>query len=59
MKTTKQTKNDLLKIIRDSKQTQFEVIEPVVAENLSKAVPLLKNIANAGGAISLVIIKVK
>jgi hypothetical protein len=35
MKTRKITKNELLKLIRESKQDRFEVIEPVTKESLS------------------------
>ena len=36
MKIRKITKNELLKLIRESKHDRFEVIEPVTAESLGQ-----------------------
>jgi glycerol-3-phosphate responsive antiterminator len=42
MKTRKITKNELLKLIRESKHDRFEVIEPVTPETLGQLTSRLR-----------------
>ncbi len=57
MKATKQTKTDLLTLIRESKQTQFEVIEPVTPETVGKILPMLKKEAGQSAYLTVIVIR--
>ena len=57
MKATKQTKNDLMNLIRESKQPQFEVIEPVTPETMGKILPMLKKEAAQSAYLTVIVIR--
>jgi hypothetical protein len=44
MKTRKMTKNELLKLIRESKHDHFEAVEPVTPETVGHLLPRLKQL---------------
>jgi hypothetical protein len=56
VKTATVSKTDLLKILRDSDQQKFEVIEPVTPESLGRILPELRKRAGEAAYLSLVVV---
>lgn len=57
MTATKQTKNELLNLIRESKKSQFEVIEPVTPDSLPALVPILRRELAQSAYLSVIIVR--
>lgn len=59
MKAAKQTKSDLQTLIRDTQQTQFEVIEPVTPGSLSRVEAILRRELTKASYLTVIVIRRK
>ncbi len=57
MKTRKLTKNELLKLIRESKHERFEIVEPVTPETVGKILPMVKKEAGQSAYLTVIVIQ--
>ena len=56
VKNSSLSKSDLLRVLQNSDQQRFDVIEPVTPESLSKILPLLTKRAREAAYLSLVVV---
>lgn len=53
MKTRKISKNELLKLIRESKHEKFEIAEPVTGETLAQLTSRMRHLLRERGVLSV------